>query len=66
MDSKTVTESIIKRIAKAFPEAGVLTVGRMVAAYDRNWEEAEYYTSASINYFNKLGKMGSKNDNLLH
>ncbi len=45
-------DSVINRIFRLFPEAGVITVGAMAAAYDQNREEADYYKFAAIDYFN--------------
>lgn len=53
MDKVAANTSIIARLFKAFPEAGIITIARMAEGYDQFREPIEFYKDLSYEYFNQ-------------
>ncbi len=53
MDKLAANNSIIERLFKAFPEAGIITIARMAEGYDQFREPFEFYKELAFIYFNE-------------
>jgi hypothetical protein len=49
MDRKEVALYLTKRMVEAFPEAGIRTIARLVAAYE-NSDDLEFYQTIAYAY----------------